>query len=93
VELVERVRGLPRLEAERVAFQIVLVEFLNRTYPNTPSDRCAQAETPDKVLLPFSVGARHAWLHSECCAPWRERRRAEAIAALAEAGITRPPAP
>jgi hypothetical protein len=89
-DLVERVRGLSRPEAERVAFQIVLVEFLNRTYPDTPSDRCAwcdRPETRDSILLPIGVGARHAWLHSGCWTLWRERRRAEAIARLAEAGI------
>ena len=70
-----RARSLPRLEAERVAYEIVLVEFLNRTYPNTASDRCAccgRPETPDATLLPIGVGARHAWLHDDCWAPWRE---------------------
>jgi hypothetical protein len=34
-------RGLPRLEAERVAFEIVLVEHLNATHPDTDPSRCA----------------------------------------------------
>jgi hypothetical protein len=92
---VMRLRNLPQVEAKRAAYEIVLAEFLNRTYPDTPSDRCAwcrKPETRDSILLPMGVGARHAWLHSSCRAPWRERRRTEAIAMLAEAGITEPSA-
>jgi hypothetical protein len=89
-DLVERVRRLPRPEAERAAFDIILVEFLNRTHPDTDPSRCAhcaRVETPDATLQPIGWGARHTWLHQECWTPWRERRRAEAIAALAEAGV------
>ena len=39
-------------------------------------------------LLPIGVGARHAWLHSDCWTLWRERRRTEANAMLAGMGIT-----
>src|SRR6478609_8683749 len=76
-DLVERVRGLPRPEAERAAFDIILVEFLNRTHPDTDPNRCAscgKSETPDATLLPIGVGVRHAWLHSGCWESWRERR-------------------
>ncbi len=93
VATIMRARSLSRPEAERVAFQIVLVEFLNRTYPNTPSGRCAwcgRSETPGAVLLPIGVGARHAWLHSGCWDPWRERRRKAAEEALAIMGIVEP---
>jgi hypothetical protein len=88
--VVQRVRNLPQAEAERAAYDIVLVEFLNATHPNTDPSRCAhcrRAETPREVLLPIGVGP-HSWLHPNCWTPWRERRRREAIAALAEAGIT-----
>jgi hypothetical protein len=47
VDTVMRVRSLPRLEAERAAYEIVLVEFLNRTYPDTPSDGCAWCGQPE----------------------------------------------
>jgi hypothetical protein len=86
-------RNLPRVEAERVAFQIILVEFLNRTYPDTPSDRrawCCRSETRDSILLPMGVGARHAWLHSACRDPWAESRRKSAVEALAAMGIVEP---
>jgi hypothetical protein len=85
-----RVRNLPRPEAERVAYEIVVVEFLNASHPDTAPHicgHCGQHETRDSVLLPIGASDRHTWLHSDCWAQWRERRRAEAIAALAEAGI------
>jgi hypothetical protein len=88
-----RVRAMPRPEAERAAYEIVLVEFLNRTHPNTDPNRCAHCgalETPDVTLLPIGWGARHAWLHSGCWAPWREERRVKAIAELAAMKIAAP---
>ena len=42
----------PAPRAQRVALQVVLVEFLNCTYPNALSDRCAccgRPETPGRV--------------------------------------------
>ena len=89
--VVQRVRNLPQAEAERAAYDIVLVEFLNATHPDTDPSRCAccgRAETPRDSPAANRRGCRHAWLHPNCWAPWRERRRREAIAALAEAGIT-----
>ena len=50
VARVMRIRGLSRPEAERAAFENLLVAHLNRTHPDTPSDRCAHCgrlETPD----------------------------------------------
>jgi hypothetical protein len=93
--VVQRVRNLPLAEAERVAFDIVLVEFLNATHSSTPFDRCARCgkpETPDATLLPIGVGP-HAWLHSGCRAPWREARRKAAIETLAGMGIVEPSPP
>ena len=92
VATVMHVRNLPRSEAERVAYEIVLVELLNATHPDTDPSRCAhcgQAETPSAILLPIGAG-RHAWLHDRCWQAWRERRRAEAIAELATMKIVSP---
>jgi hypothetical protein len=83
----------PRLEAERVAFDNLLTERLNSTHPDTDPNRCAHCgrpETPSAVLLPIGAGVRHAWLHERCWESWRERRRAEAIVELAEAGVVKP---
>ncbi len=76
-----RARSLPRPGAERAAFGIVLVEFLNATHPDTDPLRCAWCGKPE-ALLPIGVGERHAWLHDCCWAPWREDRRKAAIETL-----------
>jgi hypothetical protein len=91
--VVRRVRNLPQAEAERAAYEIVLVEFLNATHPDTDPNRCAycgKRETPDATLLPIGIGVRHAWLHWDCWTPWRTRRRAEAEDNLARLGVMRP---
>jgi hypothetical protein len=93
VAAVLRVREISRTEAEKVAFENTLTQFLNATHPDTDPHRCAHcggAETPDNVLRPIGVSSHHVWLHSDCWEQWRERRRAEAIAALAEAGVAAP---
>jgi hypothetical protein len=94
--VVQRVRNLSQAEAERVALQIVLVEFLNATHSATDPTCCAwcgRPETPDATLLPIGGGDRHAWLHSDCWTPWCEWRRTEAIADLAAMGIVEPTSP
>jgi hypothetical protein len=93
VAAVLRVREISRTEAEIVGFENTVIEFLNATHPDTDPNRCAHCsrpETPGNVLRPIGVGSKHAWLHPECWSPWREQRRAEAIAALAEAGVAAP---
>jgi hypothetical protein len=92
VARVMQIRGLPRSEAERVAFGIVLVQLLNASHPDTPPDRCAHCGgpgTPDAPLLPIGWGARHAWLHGGCCEAWRALRRAKAEDDLARLGVVR----
>jgi hypothetical protein len=49
-DLLETVRGLARAEAERAAYEQVLITFLNKTYPDTSPHTCAECggpETPD----------------------------------------------
>jgi hypothetical protein len=95
VDLVERVRGLPRLEAMREAHKIVLMEWLNRQpigAPAAPNNRCAwcgELETGAGDLTPHGINARGvAWLHPDICwRLWREKRRVDAVAALREMGI------
>jgi hypothetical protein len=85
-----QIRGLPRREAERAAFDIILIEFLNRAQPDADPNRCAscgKSERPDATLLPFGVGVRHTWL---CWEAWRAQRRTEAIGRLAAIGIAEP---
>ena len=35
------------------------------------------------ALLAIGLGVRHAWLHDDCWAPWRERRRTDVVTMLA----------
>jgi hypothetical protein len=91
VSTILRARNIPHIEAEKVAFENTVTAFLNASHPNTPSDRCAHCgkpETSGAPLQPIGWDARHTWLHSDCWASWRARRRAEAIAELATMGIT-----
>ena len=83
--------GLPRAEAERQAFEACIVEWLNRSFaPSDPAAGCAACggpETAREPLLPCGGGVAHVWLHSGCWGVWMDRRRAEAIAALAGHGV------
>jgi hypothetical protein len=71
VATVMRVRGLLRPEAERVAYEIVLVDRLNDTHLNTPPNRCAWCgltEAGPGDLRPYGTDARGvAWLHPDRC--------------------------
>jgi hypothetical protein len=58
-----RVHSLPRPEAERAAFGIVPVEFLNATHPNTDPCRCAEQVFGNADPL-------HELTHRVCAASW-----------------------
>jgi hypothetical protein len=80
-----------RTDAEARAFNCCVVEWLNRHPIRSSADRCSWCggmERDDNVLLPFGIeSSGHAWLHSECWAPWRDCREREAVAALAGLGV------
>jgi hypothetical protein len=87
--------GLSRNDAERIAFECRIVEWLN-LHPNlSPAGRCTwcgNSETASAVVLPFGTEpGTHAWLHAECWAAWYRARRADAVKALATAGVKGPP--
>jgi hypothetical protein len=86
------VHGLTGIEAEARAFDCCVVEWLNRNPVRSPPGRCSgcgQAEHSDDPLLPFGTEPTgRAWLHSRCWPAWHAARKAEAIAALAQLGIT-----
>jgi hypothetical protein len=42
-----QLRGLPRHDAEREAFQHLTVEYLNETHPNTDPTRCGHCGGPE----------------------------------------------
>ena len=79
--------------ARKVAYENTLTAFLDATHPNADQNRCAHCggpEAPDAVLKPIGWSVRHAWLHDDCWAPWREACRNAATAELAAAGVVRP---
>jgi hypothetical protein len=83
-------RGLPREQAEAVAFDCCLVEWLNRNPVRSPPGQClwcGRPENADANVVPFGVGEHHAWLHPHCWPAWHAHRRVTASLALAAAGI------
>jgi hypothetical protein len=79
-------RGLPRPEAEALAFACCVVEWLNRNAVRSPRGRChgcGGGEYGHDALLPYGVESTgHAWLHTRCWPAWHAGRRSEAVAAL-----------
>jgi hypothetical protein len=83
--------GLPRPQAKARAFTRCIAEWLNRDRVRSPPGRCVgcgAGEQAHDPLLPFGTDPNnHAWLHSRCWPAWYAGRRAEAVRALAAAGI------
>ena len=86
--------GLPRRDAQAVAFRACVVEWLNRNPVRSAPDRCGWCgggEREGNVLLPFGIErAGNAWMHSRCWRPWHEQRQAHAIDHLQALGIAAP---
>ncbi len=87
--------GQNRAEAEILAFECCLTEWLNGNTVASSPDRCLACggrDLPNDPLLPFGTDAHgHAWLHSGCWTAWYESRQADAAAALKAMGSkTRP---
>ena len=86
--------GLPRPEAEGLAFACCVVEWLNRNFVRSPPGRClacGNVHYAHDPLLPHGIEPTgHAWLHSRCWPAWQAGRKAEAVAALREMGIATP---
>jgi hypothetical protein len=92
VVAVLRVRNIPRIDAERIAFLNTVTAFLDANRPDTDPTRCAHCGSSEQPndLRPMGGGTRHSWVHGNCWESWRERRRAEATAALATMGFAPP---
>jgi hypothetical protein len=85
--------GLSTTDAEAVAFERCLVEWLKRNpAPPTPGrcSWCRKEDAAGAALLPFGVGNRHSWLHRRCWPAWFSGRRTTASMALQAAGIKSP---
>ncbi|MEQ8745527.1 hypothetical protein [Pyruvatibacter sp.] len=83
--------GLPRPEAEALAFEFCVVEWLNRTFERSPAESCLACGGGDRAhdaLLPHGVDPTgHVWLHSRCWPSWQAGRRVDAVIALKAMGI------
>ncbi len=83
--------GQPRADAEALAFESCIVEWLNRNPAPSDPERCAWCGEPDvsgSAVLPFGAKQyEHTWLHSSCWSAWYAHRREQAIEALAALGI------
>ena len=89
--------GLTRHEAEAVAFEGCVTEWLNRNREDSSPDICAGCgggEADKSPLLPFGTSeSGYSWLHTECWRDWHAYRRATAVRGLAEMGIVAPTNP
>jgi hypothetical protein len=84
--------GLPRVQAEARAFLCCVAKWLDLNPCCSLPGRCLQCgeseRAHDPLLRHGTELPGHAWLHSRCWSAWYPRRRAEAISARAEIGIT-----
>jgi hypothetical protein len=85
--ILEHDQGKSRKEAERIAFECCVIEWQNRNLPvaNNPNMGCTWCgKAKDAgVIVPFGFAESATWLHHECWRPWSDKRKAEAIEALA----------
>ncbi len=92
--IAEHDRDLPRAEAEALAFECCVVQWMNlKPPPENGPKCCVQCGNPmeETEALPFLTGdGGHIWMHDHCHAPWMRRRRAEAADALRRMGIVPP---
>ena len=84
-----------RADAEAVAFERCIVEWLNRHLEHSDPDRCAWCEKPDRdthAVVPFGTENHgHTWVHPECWNDWHRNRLEKARQALAAMGLKNPP--
>jgi hypothetical protein len=86
--------GLSRQEAEALAFEHCVVEWLLRHPVQSMPGCCLGCGRGDEhagIVVPFGTEASgHLWLHSDCWPAWHRSRKAEAGAALSAMGIGSP---
>ena len=78
--------GKPREQAEVMAFECCVAEWMHRhPVPSTPGQclECGQpAQTDDQLELFETEGTDQVWLHKRCWSVWYAGRKASAAAAL-----------
>ena len=84
-----------RTDAEALAFESCLVEWLDRHPERSDSGRCAWCDKPDRdghTVVPFGTESHgHTWLHPECWNDWRQDRRERGQQSLVAMGLEAPP--
>ena len=89
--IVEFDGGLPRPEAEALAFKCCVVEWLNRNFERSPRGSCRACgggDSAQDALQPHGVEPTgHVWLHSRCWPAWHSGRKADAVVVLKAMGI------
>ncbi len=87
--------GQGRADAEVVAVECCIAQWLNRHSECSDPGCCAWCGTPDRdehAVVPFGIESHgHTWLHPECWTLWHEDRRERARVALAAMGLSIPP--
>jgi hypothetical protein len=83
---------LPRADAEALAFDCCIVEWLNRNPAPSFGGRCSwcgQSESHGAAIVPYGTEpGTHARLHRECWPAWHELRRSQAQQALMRIGVS-----
>ena len=80
-----------RDQAEAMAFECCVVEWMNRHPCRTDPGRCAACGEPDReghTVVPFGTESHgHAWLHPECWEGWHQKRWQQAQQFLEGVGV------
>ena len=80
-----------RPDAEALAFECCIIEWLSRHPEHSDPGRCAWCGKPDRdghVVVPFGTRCHgHTWLHPGCWNDWSQDRRGKAQEALRRHGI------
>jgi hypothetical protein len=94
VDALERGGGLLREDAEALAYQHCVVEWLNQNPAVSDAGQClvcGQDDGASDAIVPFGVHPRgRSWLHGKCWSQWNADRQEQARKALTLMGIQEP---
>lgn len=88
--ILEHDEGLSRTEAESRAFEICVVEWLNRHPVQSCSGLCAHCGRPEgksSPIVPYGYLTNTAWVHPECWHEWHRGRTKWAEHSLESLGL------
>ncbi len=85
-------RGASQEEAEAAAFEVCVVRWLDSHPPSQDNlDCCVHCgeQIAEFDAIPCLTGdGGHVWIHGQCHPAWMERRRKQAVEALAGLGLS-----